>query len=413
VQGTTRLARSFGERPLNASVAAATALGTLALIQQLTAMRSPAHMAHYQNALSTQQHEANFQFYTDPDPNKYTAVEVAQELRPFKALMDQLVAHTTNIVAQQHDPLTFHSVENMIKDFLGGHISTATWDQIKHGVTDITDVVNLPPWAAHVDQYKMIQGQGLWQSITSPWASLASKYGNQGAAPDQVPEGMLDDADGKAWTKVIGSIFGMAGTAVADFGNNVSRYAHQTGSWVDALGKGGRDWMFNAAEKNPTFNMVLEHQMRASLQPPIVERTEREVKWMQGITGSRTAPAVGDFTGRNRNALEVYPTQEHKIPTDPTMLYLWQTIEGANRSIAQPLADISALRKQMGSVQNQGMDPATRREWMNAATRRLADKYRFVHDVIEDTNTTMSKALNRPVRIGQSIKWQEGPEQFD
>ena len=414
VQGTARLGRSLGERPVNAPLAIATGLGTLALIQQLTAMRSPAHMAHYQNALSNQQHEANFQFYTDEDPSKYTAVPVPQELRPIKALMDQLVAHATNIIAQQHDPLTFHSVEQMILDFLGSHISNATWDQVKRGVADITEVANLPPLLGHVDQYKLMQGAGLAEATTSPWAG--SGVPSNRLAPNQAPEGALDSKDGQMWTKVMGAVFGLGGT-VLDAGNNVSRYAHQAGGgldgWIKGLGKGGRDWLFNAAEKNPEFNMVLEHQMRSSLQPPIVERTERELKWMKDITGSRTAPAAEGFTGRNRSALEVYPTQEQKIPKDPTMLFLWQTIEGGNRSVAQAQADVSALRKQMASVGNEGLDPATKRAWMNDATRRLADKYRFMHDVVEDTNHTMTKALGRPVRVGMSIDWQKGPEQFD
>ena len=413
-QGTARSLRSYGERPVNAPLAKAVAFGTLALIQQLTAMRSPEHMDHYQNSLSNQQHEANFQFYTHPDPNRYTAVPVAQEDRPFKALMDQLVAHATNIVAQRHDPLTFASVENMIKDFLSGHISNATWDQMKHGLADITDVVNLPPIVGHIDHYKLMQGAGLAESTTTPWAG---QNPNRSMAPNQVPEGAFDSQDGKWWTKIMGAVFGLGGT-VADGANSVSRYAHQAGGglggWATALGKGGQDWLFSAADKNPEFNMLMEHQMRASMEPPIIERTKRELKWMQDIKGMREASAAGDTTGRNRGgALDLFPNEDKKIPTDPTMLYLWQTIEGTNGVIAPQLKDIKALDEQIKNIGQQGMNPAERRTWTIDAQRRLADKYRFVHDVIEDTNTTMSKALNRPVRIGQSIKWQEGPEQFD
>jgi len=91
---------------------------------------------------------------------------------------------------------------------------------------------------------------------------------------------------------------------------------------------------------------------------------------------------------------------------------MWIKIEGANRATKQQQNDIAALRKQMTNVQNQGMAPADKRAWMNEATRKLADKYRFIHDIIEDTNTNMSKAVNRSIRIGMPINWQKGPEQF-
>jgi hypothetical protein len=49
---------------------------------------------------------------------------------------------------------------------------------------------------------------------------------------------------------------------------------------------------------------------------------------------------------------------------------------------------------------------------MNNATRDLADKYRYIQDIIQDTNYTMSKALNRNIRVGMKVDWQKGPEQF-
>jgi chromosome segregation ATPase len=156
----------------------------------------------------------------------------------------------------------------------------------------------------------------------------------------------------------------------------------------------------------------MDHQMRMSLMPPIVEQTERDLRWMKGIKGSRTEPIAEGTTGRNRYERPTYTTGSEKIPTDPHMLYMWQTIEATNKRIAPQQQDIASLRKQMASVATHGMGVEERRKWMNNATRELADKYRYIQDTIQDTNLAMSRALNRNIRVGMKIDWQKGPEQF-
>ena len=408
IQGTTRLGRAIAERPFGSMMTLASGLGTLAFIEMLTAMQSPAHMKHYEEELANSQHAGNIILYTDPDPTKYTLVSIPQEMRWAKVLVTNLIANAMNIIAMQHDPISLQSGQKMIMDWLGSHLSVATENQLKRSAADVTNTLNTPPIIGTFDHYRIMQGEGLWNSFRSPWSQ---ETGNRQSLPNQIQDGALDDADGKMWTKVIGATLGMAGTALSTF-NDATRYAKQTGSWVDGLGKAGYDWLYGAAGKNPIMNSVLEHPMRLSQQPPIIERTERDLKWMKAIGGSNQATLAEGYTSRGRSAQPVFPSTEQKIPTDPTMRFLWKTVEGANQRVSSQVQSITDLKKQQSSVSMQAMDPARKQAWMNDQSRKIADKYRFIQNVITDTNYTMSKAVNRNIHVGMHIDWQKGPEQF-
>jgi hypothetical protein len=407
MQGEARFARSLGERPLNSAMAIAGGFGTLKLIELLTAMQSPQTLKNYEDELSNQEHATRINIYLPG--GKVWPIPIAQEFQIPVTYLGNLLANAVNVVAMQHDPLSFQSVEKMILDFLGSHISTASVNQMKIGVANLVSPFAGHPLLAQVDPYKIMQGEGFTASIRSPWTN--SPYGSHNL-PDQVPDGAFDGKEGQMWTKVLGAIFGLTGSAIAETTNSFQHYVHQFGNWSDAAGQVGHDWMKRAGDRNPILAPVMDMPMRLSLMPPIVEQTQRDLKWMKGISGSRTEPSQEGMTGRGRSALPVYTSGDKKIPTDPTMLFLWHTIEGANRRVKLQEDDIGALRKQMTSVAGHGMDVAKREEWMKAKTRELADKYRFIQNVIQDTNYTMSKALNRHVYVGQNIKWQEGPEQF-
>jgi hypothetical protein len=204
----------------------------------------------------------------------------------------------------------------------------------------------------------------------------------------------------------------MAGTAVMERANTIPHYLQQFGNWSDTLGQVGHDWLHHAGDRNPLLTPLMDHEMRASLMPPIIERTEKEMKWMDQIKGSHTEPSAQGWTGRGVGAQPVYTTGEGKIPKDPTMLYMWNTIESYNKRIAPQKQLIAGIRKQMQNVGAEGMDVTTREKWMKARTRDLADRYRAIHNIVQDTSYAMSKAVGRNVQVGMHIDWQKGPEQF-
>jgi hypothetical protein len=369
-------------------------------------MRRQEHLDYLQNQVSLQQRESGVILATSSDPTRGTVIRLPQEMRAQYALMLNLVANAVNVTAMQHDPDVFNGVLHAIKDFLGSHITSNTEDAVIHGVVDVTNAANLPPIAGQIDQNKLFHGGGLVDSYRSPVAGTASTL------PNQVPDGPLDDKNGKVWSKIFANVFGMAGT-LFDQGNNAIRYAHQTGSWADGLGMAGHDWLQGLQDKNPQTNILFEHQLRLSTQPPIVERTERELDWMKQNSTSRQEEVATGFTGRGRTPQEVPTTQTQKAPTDPVMKQMQFTLSNYYSRMAPQLAEINDIRKQMGAVQQQGMSVTERREWMNKRTRDLADKYRYLHDVVNDVNAELSRVAGRTIHVGQSIDWQKGVDQFD
>ena len=229
--------------------------------------------------------------------------------------------------------------------------------------------------------------------------------------PNQAGDGVLDDKEGRVWTSLARTVFGMVGTVVAG-GDNISRYAKQTGSWVDALGMAGHDWVQGFQDKNPQFNVLWENAVSLSTQPPIVEHMQRKIDALEKITGSRTEGPNEGMTGMDRrHALPVPVGVDKKLPTDPTMLRMYQVADAYRGRLAGPLADISALRKQMGAVDQQGMDPQTRRVWMNDRKRDLADKHRIIGGYMADMEHMLSRIAGRPVNI-ESVDFTKGTDQF-
>jgi hypothetical protein len=408
LQGGTRLVRSFADRPLTSAMATVGGIGTLKLISLLTAMQSPQTFKNYEDELSTQEHASQLSIYL-PNGQRWP-IPLAQELEPIATMMESLVANGLNVAALSHDPLTFQSVHKFLLDFLGGHVSTAMIDQLKYGAAQQISPFTGHPFVGQLDPYKLMQGNGFWGSFKSAFEGGASAH--ERTLPNQVPDFMHEGVEGKDWTALIGAIFGTAGTAVMDRFKTIPHYLQQFGNWSDTLGQVGHDWLQSAGDRNPLFTPLMDHQMRMAMLPPIIEQTERELRWMKPITGMRTEPLAEGTTGRGRNSLPVYADGPSKIPTEPTMRWMWGMIEGTKHRIANQENAIANLRKQMTSVGAEGMDVNTRRAWMNDKTRELADKYRFIHNAIQDTNYEMSKALGRNVQIGMKIDWQKGPEQF-
>jgi hypothetical protein len=205
---------------------------------------------------------------------------------------------------------------------------------------------------------------------------------------------------------------GFGGLAtVYDFGRNTSRYAKQTGSWIDGMGMATHDWLQGFQDRNPKFNTLYEHQLRLAQESPIAEATQRQIDALSAVTGARTAERDQGMTGRGRYAQEVPMSVETRLPSDPTMRQMYNIASAYKTRMAGPETEIAQIKKQMGAWNAQGMDNDTKRTWMNDRTRDLADKYRHIHAMMSDLDYALSTAAGRPVHI-ENIKWDKGMEQF-
>jgi hypothetical protein len=402
IQGAARLGRSIGERPIGAPMALASAFGTLAMAEILTHMRSQQHLDYYQNELSAQQRAANVVLALSDDPHKPTLIPVAQEFRAPKAFMSEIMAKAVNVIAMQHDPDWYKSVWNGLSDFLGGHLSNTSTAAMIHGVADT--LPNLPGYAGSIDWAGMMQGKNPMDTYRAPGAAHPLNL------PGQVQDGPLDSKEGQTWSNIFKSVIGLAGVSI-DGINNVARYAKQTGSWVDALGAAGHDWVQGMQDRNPELNMLWDHQVRLSTQAPIEEMMTRKLDALNRIIGSRSAERFEGMSGTNRYAQPVPMSTTSNVPTDPTMRAMQSIADAYKTRMAPQLADIQERKKQMASVNVQAMDPATRRTWMNQQTRVVADKYRFLNSMTSDLEHALSLQVGRPVHL-EDIDMTKGPEQF-
>jgi hypothetical protein len=318
--------------------------------------------------------------------------------------MTELVAKVMNIAAMQHDPDAYKNIWNGIVDFLGSHISNASVDSVIHGAVDAADFANLPPYAGHIDWNGVIHGKALVDSYRSPVNTHPANL------PNQIPDGPLDDKEGKIFGNLLKATFGL-GAIAWDGVANVARYAKQTGSWADALGMGGHDWIQGMEDRNPQFNFVWEHQVRLSSQAPIEEQVQRKLYAIDKIPGARSDVTAEGQTSRSRYAQPVPMSGDTKIPTDPTMNGIYYIAEAYKSRMASRRKEITELKKQKDSVDSSGMDVTERREWTNNQTRLIADKHRLIAAMVADMEYAMSLRAGKPIHI-EDVDWSKGPEQF-
>jgi hypothetical protein len=404
MQGTARMGRAFVDDPRLTAATVASSMGAIVAAELLSHMRSPQHMQYYNDQLSTQQQASGIVLATNDDPTKPTIINLAQEYRAFHAVAKAFMSNLLNTIALHHDPDWYHNVRDTLIDFFGSHITHTAEDAALHGVIDATDFVNLPAVAGHMDWFKYLHGKSLLDSYRSPVS------GTTGSLPNQVPDGLLDDKQGKVMESLLKAGFGGLAT-VYDFGRNTSRYAKQTGSWIDGMGMATHDWLQGFQDRNPKFNTLYEHQLRLAQESPIAEATQRQIDALSAVTGARTAERDQGMTGRGRYAQEVPMSVETRLPSDPTMRQMYNIASAYKTRMAGPETEIAQIKKQMGAWNAQGMDNDTKRTWMNDRTRDLADKYRHIHAMMSDLDYALSTAAGRPVHI-ENIKWDKGMEQF-
>jgi hypothetical protein len=203
-----------------------------------------------------------------------------------------------------------------------------------------------------------------------------------------------------------------AGGAIVDMMRNAKHAYDRTGLSWDTLGTVGHDWLQGAKDANPSMNTLLwENQARQSTRPPIAETAQLSMDAMAKTAGAKTAEKYEGMTGPKGLPTAPQPDAGSKVPTDPVMRDMYFTVAAHHAFIQSRLMpDINNIRKQMASADTMPKNQETR-DWMNARTRDLADKWRNVWTHIQDVNAILSKKVGAPVNV-RSIDWSKGPEQF-
>ena len=70
------------------------------------------------------------------------------------------------------------------------------------------------------------------------------------------------------------------------------------------------------------------------------------------------------------------------------------------------------LMVQWHRVEKLGMNPQEKREWLNNATRNMADRYKQVGAYTSDMYHTLSALTGKPITSLNSIDWSKGMDQF-
>ena len=405
-QGIARAGRAFGDHPVGTPVALATGLSMFALMELLTHMRSKEHMDAFQNQLSLQQREANVSLALSSDPTADSFFKLPQEIRAPHAFALDFWSKVINFVGARHDPATFNSVWNGIKEFLGSHVTNSNVDSIIHGAVDLGDVVNLPPFAGHIDWNQVIHGKSLVDSYSN-----IKNYHTP--PPGQGVDAPLDSKTGQIFHDFFANGVGALATALTPVNSGV-RYYNQGHPFWESMGMAGHDWLFGAKSANPQLNVIAETPMRLSTNPPIVEALRPQLGWFKQLPAMTNQDRVGYTSGPTLSRQPVPVTVDKPMSNDPLMRQMLSVAHNYGTRIERALDPIQAIQQQMAAVDKQGMDPETKRKWMNQRTREIADKYRFVESLVGDAQYTLSKLAGKTVTFGprSNIDWQKDSSQF-
>ncbi len=409
---------ALGQRPFSVAATMATGLGTLAAISLLTHMRSQQHMDFLQNQISLQQREANVYIALNSDPTKPTAVPLPRSMRLAYAFMLDVMSKGINYIGARHDLGTFNGVWEGLKDFLGSHITTSDAMAMRHAGVDMMDVFNLPQYLGHVDYNRVIQDMiqngvrsGL-SNIPSAFRSITSGPVDK-TMPDQAPATALDSKTGEVIRNILTNIFGAVAASGYNGMANVARYQTQGHPFLDSVGMGMRDWIQGLHEGNLSANnMLFETPIRLSKQPPIAEALEPTLYGLKNLPGIPQPAAQGYTGGPRADQLPIPLTGEQPVSNDPLINQMLHVAQAYKKGIDQAMAPINSVKAQMNAVDKQGMDPETKRNWMNYQTRVMADHYKLVQAYTSDMYHALSKLSGTTINSLGQINWQRGRDQF-
>jgi hypothetical protein len=395
--------------PLGTGTTLAVGLGTLAAITILTHMRSQQHMQFLENQVSTQQREGNVFLGLNSDPSKPTIIPLPRSLRMGYAFMLDVMSKAINTVGAMHDPTTFNGVWEGLKDFLGSHITTSDAMAMQHAGVDMVDAMNVPPYLGHIDWNDAINN-GL-ANLPSAFHGITAGPVDK-ALPGQAPATPLDTKTGETIRNILTNVLGAAAATVYNTPATIARYQQQGHSFLDSVGMAGHDWLQGSREGNMSMNnMLFETTMRLSKQPPIAEALEPTLVALKMLPPVQN-PSQEGFTQRGRAQLPVPTTGLQPVSPDALVTHMLLVAHGYSSKIDAAMAPINAIKTQMGTVDKMGMDPEQRREWLNQATRNIADRYKLVQAYTDDMYHALSQFAGKPIHSLYSIDWKRDRTQF-
>jgi len=423
VQGNRAMGRAISAAPVETIAAMVTAYGTFIAAQMLTAFASQENLDHYTKETSAAERAKYMHIYNGHDGERsLLRLPWPGESGWLAPALNELVFEWLNMRATTHDEGIRNDVLGFLKNMLSHHIDRSTVTGTAHGLNDAFNFIDLPPpiklAIAATGGSSRIDFAKAWMDYQTGNLGLGS-FVSSPYAQSVMPNHSSDDAvahgeDGKRWSEMASSIFGLAG-GVVDLVFNVGRYHAQGASWMDSLGAAGQDWKQQAKDLNPMGNTLLwDNATLLSRVPPVVEVTRRRLHELEKTRGARTAERLeGTTGGRNPLEIPVYETDQGKVPDDPTMRAMYTSSAAYLQHLDRTtLPEINNLEKQLREVSAKMHDPTERRAWVNNQLRIIADKYRYVDQEMTRLNDDLSQIARARVDIGKGIDWQGDVSQF-
>jgi len=423
VQGNRAAGRAIAAAPIETIATMVTAYGTLTAAAMITAFASQENLDHYTKDVSAAERAKFMHIYNGRDGERsLVRIPWPSESAWIAPIINELIFNGFNIAAAPHDEGIQQDVLSYLKNVLWHHVDKSTVNGLNHNLNDAFNFLDIPPlvkagialtggssridFARAWDDYQM-GNLGVGSFISSPRAP--------GALPNQSSDDAITHGEnGKRWQELASSIFGLAGGLV-EIAIGADRYHRQGASWMDSLGTAAQDWTQMAKDLNPMGNTLLwDNAVRLSRVPPIIEESRKALHEMEKTRGARTGERFEGTTG-GRNPLEVpaYATDQGKVPDDPTMNRMYFTVSATLTYLNRvALTDINNLEKQMREVNAMMISPEEKRDWTNAAMRRLSDQYRFVAQEVRRLNDDLSQQAGTRVDIRKGIDWQGDVSQF-
>ena len=425
LQGTARRLASFRDRPLRwAGAGAATAL-TLSLASQLSALVSgKEHTDHLENRVANSKGESNAILYHGPgtDPNNHTELNLPQELRGLKSVMDTVSSMVMGTWHAHQDEASLERIKHMLADLFSQHVSTNMWTKLGLSAADEAGFpLQIPPREAAV--ISAVTGQDVSDPARKimtnliegkPWTTGIVSGGSETVIPGQDDKSSyIGKADSKTVQAVLSALLGTAGQAIGEYGSNALNRLDQTHdlSW---LWHGLRtDYGQKVVENNAYGNILFQKDLPMSTRGAGDERVMRAWDQIKNtIGGASRERELGMTRPGGQPTLVTGGSQLDKI-ADPEMKQLYRDMGTFGSTVERRLMpQINDIYKQIQATKDSANTADEKRRILNNLAEDLAGKRRTLESEIDRFNHYISSVTGRHVDVGRRIDWSRGVDQF-
>lgn len=413
VQGGRRILSEMQKHPFATTAGIVNTLIIPILASIFTAMiHGDTTMDDLTNGLNAERGSAVIPIYTGPDPTTDKInIPLEHSLRGPYALLSSTfhdmfrIMHDSGMEGKQ---AVLHAMSSIFDKF----ISTTDADKMITGASAMFST-SPPPLVDGLMNTANVSLPVDWLSRTiqgeKAWVNSEIKRSIPGVVDSVDP--ITGASYNNAIFGVISALTGAASTTFKTLWHSGANTYAKTGDIGDAVYSAVEAYKQNLGDSSGA-GMLWGHRSALPMRSGPIEQTERKLQALSEASGASNAVALGGQVTRRRGEL-VSPgmAMQSKIPSDPVMAALYQTV-GKYGAVATKLAaPATDAKKQMDTLRSSGLPPQEQRARLNEQTRIYADRMSRVGDYLNSIEGILSERLGKQIVL-EEIDWKRGLDQF-